>query len=277
MKDLFLYASVLYRQSRLAYPHSIIQEILKHVPQRQFVWDCGAGNGQFTQLLVPYFEQIVATDLNSQQLQQASYFENVSYQVQQAEKTSFADQSFDLITVAQSIHYFDADRFYAEVMRTLKKDGVLAVLGFGLIEVQDVELNVLIQQLYFDTLKGFDDVERAHIDQAYQTLPLCFDEIATPAIDVDLSWSAEQLLEYLNTWSGLKHDRNNNMEMKESLAAIIVYLDQTQDLFEIKLPVFMRLGKLRTSNFKQKMDIYKSPVNKILKRVSLNFKALVAA
>lgn len=277
MKDLFLYASVLYRQSRLVYPHSIIQEILKHVPHRQFVWDCGAGSGQFTQLLVPYFEQIVATDLNSQQLQQASYFENVSYQVQQAEKTSFADQSFDLITVAQAIHCFDADQFYAEAKRTLKEDGVLAVLGFGLIEVQDVELNLLIQQLYFDTLQGFDDVERAQIDHAYQTLPFCFEEIETPALGVDLSWSVEQLLEYLHNWSGLKHDRANNIEMKKSLATIVTYLDRNQDLIEIKFPIFMRLGKLKTENFKQKMDIHNSPVNKILKRVSLNFKTLVAA
>lgn len=282
MKDLFSDVSVLYQQARPIYPHSIIQEILKHVPNRQFVWDCGAGSGQFTQLLVPYFEQIVATDLSSQQLQRAAYFENVSYQVQQAEKTSFSDQSFDLITVAQAIHWFDYEKFYTEVKRTLKKDGVLAVLGYGLIKVQDVELNRLIQQLYFETLKGNWDTERAHIDHAYQTLPFPFDEIAAPNLEMTFSWSAEQLLGYLNTWTGLMHYRNshnanNNSESADPLLAIVNYLDQTEKLISIQFPVFMRIGKLRALKRKNKILKNKSPINMILKRVSLGLKAFADA
>ena len=69
----------------------------------QFAWDCGAGSGQLTQLLAPHFDAVVATDISAHQLQHAPYFENVSYQVQSAEHTSFAEQSFDLITVAQAI------------------------------------------------------------------------------------------------------------------------------------------------------------------------------
>lgn len=282
MKDLFSDVSVLYQQARPIYPHSIIQEILKHVPNRQFVWDCGAGSGQFTQLLVPYFEQIVATDLSSQQLHRAAYFENVSYQVQQAEQTSFADQSFDLITVAQAIHWFDYEKFYTEVKRTLKKDGVLAVLGYGLIKAKDVELNRLIQQLYFETLKGYWDVERAHIDHAYQTLPFPFDEIAAPTSEMTFSWSAEQLLGYLNTWTGLKHYRNShnanhNRESADPLLAIVNYLNQTEKLIDVQFPVFMRIGKLKALKRKNKISKNKSPVNMILKRVSLGLKAFADA
>ena len=71
MKDLFSQNSQLYKQARPDYPHSVIHEILKHTPEHSFAWDCGAGSGQFTQLLVPYFEQIVATDLSESQLQSA--------------------------------------------------------------------------------------------------------------------------------------------------------------------------------------------------------------
>lgn len=81
MKDLFSDDSLRYKQARPAYSAEIVQEILKHVPERTFAWDCGAGSGQFTQLLAPYFEHVVATDISAAQLQQAPYFENVSYQL----------------------------------------------------------------------------------------------------------------------------------------------------------------------------------------------------
>ncbi|HCK28807.1 MAG TPA: SAM-dependent methyltransferase, partial [Acinetobacter ursingii] len=77
MKDLFSAQGQLYQQARPTYPQAVVQELLKHVPAYDFAWDCGAGSGQFTQLLAPYFEQIVATDLSANQLQHAPYFENV--------------------------------------------------------------------------------------------------------------------------------------------------------------------------------------------------------
>ena len=103
-----------------------------------------SGSGQLTQLLAPHFDAVVATDISAHQLQHAPYFENVSYQVQSAEHTSFAEQSFDLITVAQAIHWFDFDGFYAEVRRTLRPEGILAVIGYGLIQLQQPELQVVL-------------------------------------------------------------------------------------------------------------------------------------
>ena len=155
MKDRFSSGSQLYQLARPSYPASLIQEILKHVATPQFAWDCGAGSGQLTQLLAPHFDAVVATDISAHQLQHAPYFENVSYQVQSAEHTSFAEQSFDLITVAQAIHWFDFDGFYAEVLRTLRPEGILAVIGYGLIQLQQPELQGCIERLYFKTLKGY--------------------------------------------------------------------------------------------------------------------------
>ena len=81
MKDLFSDDSLRYKQARPAYSAEIVQEILKHVPERTFAWDCGAGSGQFTQLLVPHFQQILATDLSQAQLDLAPQWANVSYRI----------------------------------------------------------------------------------------------------------------------------------------------------------------------------------------------------
>ena len=63
MKDLFSNHSLRYKKARPNYSIQIVKEILKHVPERAFAWDCGAGSGQFTQLLAPYFDHVVATDI----------------------------------------------------------------------------------------------------------------------------------------------------------------------------------------------------------------------
>ena len=248
MKDRFSSGSQLYQLARPSYPASLIQEILKHVATPQFAWDCGAGSGQLTQLLAPHFDAVVATDISAHQLQHAPYFENVSYQVQSAEHTSFAEQSFDLITVAQAIHWFNFDSFYAEVRRTLRPEGILAVIGYGLIQLQQPELQGCIERLYFKTLTGYWDAERRYIDEAYQTIPFPFEEIATSELSMSFQWSAAQLLDYLNTWSALKHYRaKNSDDPLYEFKAFFALDDHATQLFELKFPIFLRLGRLPVS------------------------------
>ena len=39
------------------------------------------------------------------------------------------------VTVALAMHWFDLDRFYAEVRRVLKPNGIIAVWGYGFTEI----------------------------------------------------------------------------------------------------------------------------------------------
>lgn len=269
MKDLFSDCSALYQQARPSYPHSVMAEILKYVPSKHFVWDCGAGSGQFTQLLVPYFEQIVATDMSSQQLHQAPYFDNVSYQVQQAEHTSFADHSFDLITVAQAIHWFDFDDFYHEVRRTLKKDGVLAVIGYGTVYTEDVALNQHIQHLYKNILSRDWDAERHHIDTHYRSIPFPFDVLAEKDSTMQYRWTKAQLLGYLNTWSAVKHHREKHQQ--DPLLEITQFLQSYQDPIDLIFPIFLKVGKPKKVNFKKRHNREFGQVFGLFKMRNLDF------
>ncbi|OTG69600.1 SAM-dependent methyltransferase [Acinetobacter sp. ANC 4470] len=243
MKDLFSQHSLRYKQARPNYSISILKEILQHVPERTFAWDCGAGSGQFTQLLAPYFDHVVATDISDAQLQQAPYFENVSYQVQAAEQTSIPAQSIDLVTVAQAIHWFDFEAFYTEVKRVLKPQGVMAVIGYGLIQLKDTTLNSLVQQLYFETLKDYWDSERRYIDEGYQTIPFPFQEQAVPTLSLQYQWTAQQLLSYLNTWSALKHYQEQNSD--DPLQLISNTLNAAPENLDVTFPVLLRIGTLK--------------------------------
>lgn len=274
MKDLFSEYSALYKQARPSYPHSVIAEILKHVPARNFAWDCGAGSGQFTQLLAPYFEHIVATDLSEQQLHQAPYFENVSYQIQSAERTTFAEHSFDLITVAQAIHWFDFASFYSEVQRTLKKDGVIAVIGYGTLTVHDQTLNQHIQHLYHHVLKNDWDIERKHIDAHYKSIPFPFEPLADIESSMQFEWSKEQLLGYLNTWSALKHHRAKQVKQAhviDPLVDIQQYLESFKDSIRVNFPLFIKIGKQKHLTTKTSMHCAKTQMMGLFKMRRLVF------
>lgn len=240
MKDLFSSHSQLYQKARPSYPKDVLDEILKHVNERTCAWDCGAGSGQFTQLLSPYFEEIVATDLSQQQLDQAPVLSNVQYLAQPAEHNEFASASFDLITVAQAIHWFNFDAFYKEVKRVLKPNGILAVVGYGLIQAENTKLKNTIQHLYFETLKGYWDAERHYVDESYLTIPFPFQEIQVPKLHMEYEWSAIQLLDYFSTWSAIKHYQKQNSD--DPLAELKQLFNQSDAVYKVQFPILLRVG-----------------------------------
>ncbi|MBL8322590.1 MAG: class I SAM-dependent methyltransferase [Acinetobacter sp.] len=243
MKDLFSEHSALYRQARPGYSAAIIEEILKHAPARELAWDCGAGSGQFTQWLAPHFQQVLATDISASQLAQAPQLENVTFRAAPAEQSGLPAQSADLVTVAQAIHWFDFEAFYAEARRVLKPDGCLAVTGYGLIEAENPDLNRLIRQLYFETLKGCWDAERRYVDELYRTIPFPFQEQAAPALQLQYRWTGGQLLNYFNTWSGLRHYAQQGGQ--NPLAALAGFFAQERSAqYSVCFPVLLRIGKL---------------------------------
>lgn len=243
MKDLFSAQSELYQQARPTYPQSLIDSLIKQLKGFDRAWDCGAGSGQLTRLIAPYFQQVIATDLSQNQLDQAPALRNVSYLQQAAEQCSFPDQYFDLITVAQAIHWFDFEKFYAQVKRTLKADGLFAVIGYGLLTLEDAVLNDRLQQLYHQTLNGFWDAERRYIDELYQTIPFPFQYIPMPQFQIKLCWTGQQLWDYLNTWSAVQHYQDH---MQVSALADLQDILLIRQPMRVTFPVLLRVGRKTT-------------------------------
>ncbi len=83
-----------------------------------------------------YFKKVIASDASINQIQHKFERENIDYRVFPAEETPFADDSIDLITVAQALHGFNIDRFYSEVKRVGKKEGgIIAVWSYAMHEI----------------------------------------------------------------------------------------------------------------------------------------------
>lgn len=204
MKDNFSSQADRYARFRPNYPPELFEFIYTQLNAFDAAWDCGTGNGQVAAVLSERFRQVYATDISPQQLVQAPQQQNIFYSVQLAEATNFANNTFDVITIAQAIHWFHFERFYAEVQRVAKPHAVVAAIGYGLIHTFP-EADAIIGHFYKHTVGAYWDAERRYIDEQYRTIPFPFDEIQAPTFMHEAMWDAEHLLGYLGTWSAVKH------------------------------------------------------------------------
>lgn len=204
MKDNFSTQAKQYAQFRPTYPAALYDFLYAQTPNKKLAWDCATGNGQVALALAQVFEQVYATDISAKQIEHAAKAINITYSIAPAEHTSFGNQTFDLITVAQAIHWFNFDHFFAEVKRTLKPDGFFAAIGYGLMTI-DSELDEVIFKLYETILGEYWDPERKHIEQNYDTISFPFQPIAAPNLTITTKWDFNQLIGYLETWSALQH------------------------------------------------------------------------
>ena len=209
MKDNFSTQSDQYAKYRPTYPPELFAYINELIPVKQTAWDCGTGNGQMAFELAKTFQFVFATDISAAQIQNAAQAPNIAYSVQPAESNNLASEMFDLITVAQAIHWFQFESFYAEVKRTAKQGALLCVLGYGKLKI-DPKVDELIEHFYEHIIGPYWDPERRYIDEAYATIPFPFTEIKTPSFVNNLTWTFEQLMGYLNTWSAVKHFISQN-------------------------------------------------------------------
>lgn len=204
MKDNFSSRSEDYSRYRPTYPEEAYDFIKSWLKGFEKAWDCGTGNGQVAGKISEFFSELKATDISASQIKNAVKLPNIEYSVQPAEATNFQDHQFDLIITAQAVHWFNFDKFYAEVKRCLKPDGIFVIMGYGLFSANP-ETNQVINRFYHNIIGPYWDPERKYLENGYKTIPFPFIEIETPEFQQISEWKIEELLGYLRTWSAVKH------------------------------------------------------------------------
>ncbi len=244
MKDHFSENSNQYAQFRPDYPDAVFDYLKKLCPTRERAWDCGTGSGQVAKKLADIFDRVYATDISQPQLDHAFKKDNIHYSLQPAEQTDFPDRYFDLIVVAQAIHWFDRNRFYIEVRRTAKKAAALVIMGYGLLQISD-EIDPVIQTLYSEILGQYWAPERKQIDDHYRTIPFPFEELELPAISNCHVWTYDHLIGYLHTWSAVRHYiRQTRTNPIDAIADELLDAWGDRGEREVEFPLLLRIGKL---------------------------------
>jgi len=243
MKDNFSKQSDLYSRFRPGYPGQLFDFLLPLVPDKRNAWDCGTGNGQVAAKLSNYFNEVYASDLSAAQIENAERKKNIFYSVEKAEKTLFPDNKFDLITIAQAIHWFQFNDFYHEAQRTLKPGGIIAVIGYDILRINK-KIDLLIDTFYRDTTGPYWDEERKYVEEHYLTIPFPFKEITTPGFSMNYNWDLERVTGYLNTWSAVQHYiRKNNENPVDKFSEELKKVWGNVLKRKVQFPIFMRTGR----------------------------------
>jgi hypothetical protein len=243
--DNFSRQAAQYALYRPRYPKALYDFLLSHTSGREQAWDCGAGNGQVAVQLASQFNHVWATDISENQLKQARALPNITYLQTRAEHTPFPQNTFDLITIAQAIHWFDFEQFYQEVYRTAKPSCTIAAWGYGLLHINST-LDPIIEAFYSEQIGRYWDSERKYIDEAYETIPFPFAEIKPPAFSIEVSWTLAELAGYFNTWSSVQKyiARHQINPVHDLITRLQPHWQSPEEKKAIRFPVFMRVGSI---------------------------------
>lgn len=197
-----------YAADRPRYPPALFEWIAAQCPGRDAAWDCGTGTGQAALGLSPWFRRVEATDIAAEQIGHGFTASNIRYSAQPAEHTDFPDRSFDAVTVAQALHWFDFARFWPEVARVAQPGGFFCAFGYSWWERRP-ELEAL-HALWLDPLLALLEPHwapnNAILWRGYrgEDIAFPFARVEAPAFAIELEWTVERIIAFVRTWSAWK-------------------------------------------------------------------------
>ena len=235
----------MYAAFRPSYPRELYDFIYKHLNEKNIAWDCATGNGQVAQELCKDFGQVFATDLSQQQIDNAFISPNIHYQVAPAEHTTFEDNSFDLITIAQALHWINTNEFYPEAIRVAKPDAIIAVWGYAILTVNE-QIDPPFLDFYYHTVGPYWDAARKLVEEEYRNVPFPFGNIETPAFELKVEWSLEQFSGYLSSWSATRnYIKANQQDPVKPFIDALKKVWPASDIKTVTFPLFMKLGRIK--------------------------------
>jgi SAM-dependent methyltransferase len=235
-----------YASFRPGYPPALFEWLAGKVSSRDAAWDCGCGSGQASVALAGHFAQVHATDVAPEQIAAARPHPRVAYSVAAAEESGLATGSVDLVTVAQALHWFDVEAFYAEARRVARRGALLAVWTYPRPELADPALDRAFFGFYGDVVGPWWPPERRHVESNYQTLPFPFDELPHPAFALQFSWTLDQLAGYASSWSAVARYRQDTGEDPiPLLRAALAPGWPAVGTALVRMPIALRAGWLR--------------------------------
>ncbi|KAL7092939.1 hypothetical protein ACP275_11G012500 [Erythranthe tilingii] len=263
MADLFIKQAKQYSEGRPTYPQQLFDFVASNTPSHDLAWDVGTGTGQAAQSLANYYKNVIATDTSPKQLEFAAKLPNITYRCTSA--TMSADElrekvgsesSFDLVTIAQAMHWFDLPTFYQQVKWVLKKpDGVIAAWCYTTPEVNP-SVDSLFQIFYTVGAGPYWEPARKLVDQKYETIDFPFEPIDGLEHNGPFRFNSEKEMDlegyftYLRSWSAYQTAREKGVE----LLTDSVVEDFTRAWNEdgklqktVTYPVYLRIGKVGSS------------------------------
>jgi len=202
-----------YSSVRPTYPRKLFEFLVSHVQTPHRAWDAATGNGQAAIDLANYFDEVLASDASQKQIDHAQPHSKIKYSVHPSENTPYPHASFDMVTVAQALHWFKHEAFFGEVKRVLKPGGIFAAWCYERQQTTDAAINAILKTYTYDIVGSFWPAEINFVWEKYKTIAMPFAEISAPEFSIVLKWTLQNFKDYLMSWSATqlfieKHGKN---------------------------------------------------------------------
>ena len=219
--------------------------IAQQAPSAGRAWDCACGSGQASAQLARHFDRVVATDASARQIEAADGPANVEFEVAGAERCGLRPDSVDAICVAQALHWFSVDEFYAEAQRVARAGAILAVWMYGLPSVSGPS-GLDLSDFYHGTVGPYWPAERRQIENRYSCVRLPGAPLETPAWRMTADWPLAHLLGYVGSWSAVRRYRAaTGIDPLTSLSATLAAQWGDPDAArEVEWPLVVRATRL---------------------------------
>ncbi|KAK2975594.1 hypothetical protein RJ640_026775 [Escallonia rubra] len=260
MAGLFLKQAKQYFETRPSYPPELFHFIASKTHTHDLAWDVGTGSGQAAASLAGIFKNVIATDTSLKQLEFAPKLPNVRYRctppvmsMAELERDIAAEASVDLVTIAQSLHWFDLPTFYQQVKWILKSpNGVIAAWCYTVPEVNDNFDSVFLKFYKIDS-KPYWDPARKLVDDKYKSIDFPFepvngfDHTGPFEFKSERLMSLEEFFTYIRSWSAYQTAREKGVELLRDDVREELKRAWTEDGIDhkvVKFPVHLRAGKV---------------------------------
>ena len=234
-----------YASARPTYPAALFECLAELAPATRCAWDCDTGNGQAAFGLAEHFDSVQATDASAEQIGQALPHPRVHYYVAPAHATGLPDRSVDMISVAQALHWFDLDRFYAEVRRVARPRALLAVYGYDWFYLSP-EIDPIVNRWLLRPIESYWLPNLRLLWHRYRTIDFPFAELPEPRLAMYQSWNLDEMLSYYRTWSAARgkiaaEGEHFLADARTALAAVWGDPDRRRTAV---MPIITRLGRV---------------------------------
>jgi SAM-dependent methyltransferase len=235
-----------YAAFRPQYPGPLFDWLASVCQRHDVAWDCACGSGQASRPLASHFNFVVGTDASPTQVAAAQAAENIRFVVAASERTPLANGAFDLVTIAQALHWFLGEEFFSEVRRVVRPGGVFAAWTYGMphIDSQPVERAV---HGFIDGLLGpYWPPEIRMVLDGYASIELPFEELAAPVFELQLEWPLQRFLGFARTWSAVgrfieEHGEDPVAKLADELTELC---RGGRDLLPISYRLCLRAGRV---------------------------------
>jgi SAM-dependent methyltransferase len=236
-----------YAAFRPQYPAALFDWLASVCQRHDVAWDCACGSGQASSPLASHFGLVVGTDASPIQVATAEAAETTRFVVAASERVPLADGTIDLVTVAQALHWFAGEIFYAEVRRVVRPGGVFAAWTYGMPQVVSEPVERVVHGFINGLLEPYWPPEIRLVLGGYASIDLPFEELETPAFEMKVEWTLAGFLGFVRTWSAVGRyveERGEDPVLRLATELEEFWGSEEQDLLAVSYRLDSRVGRV---------------------------------